>query len=348
MILNCMLAVQYGGTEKVFFDQLKMLPMAGMEVVGVSRPGGEATIRAHQAGLPLEELNVWTEWDPITHARARAIVEKYDPALILCHGMKAHRIFAAAVGKSRPIVAMTHKPNFHKHLPCALYITVAEHRRRFMVERGVAPEKVVVVPNGVPMPSVFKSDYAIQPGRPVKIAAVGRLHEKKGFDVLIDALARLTAKGIDLSCTIFGEGPLRGALEAQIARTGLNGHVSLPGWSDHLAGLMLDADVFAFPSFQEDFPLVLLEAMSYAMPIVSSRIDGPKDFLCDGETALMVEPHDADALTAALERLIGDRSLRERLGRAARQQVESSYSFDIIAKKLADTLNGVIAREAAA
>jgi glycosyltransferase involved in cell wall biosynthesis len=343
-----MLAVQYGGTEKVFFDQLKMLPLAGMEVVGVSRPGGEATIRAHKAGLKLEELTVWTEWDPITHARARAIVEKYDPALILCHGMKAHRIFAAAVGTSRPIVAMTHKPNFHKHLPCALYITVAEHRRRFMLERGVAPEKVVVVPNGVPMPPLFKTDYAIAKARPVKIAAVGRLHEKKGFDILIDALARLKTKSIDLHCTIFGEGPLRGALESQIARTGLSGHVSLPGWSDHLAELMLESDLFAFPSFQEDFPLVLLEAMSYAMPIVSSRIDGPKDFLRNGETALMVEPHDAVALAGALERLIGDPTLRERLGTSARGEVESSYSFDIIARKLVDTLNGVIAKQAAA
>lgn len=348
MILNCMLAVQYGGTEKVFFDQLKMLPMAGMEVVGVSRPGGEATIRARKAGLPLEELTVWTEWDPITHARARAVVEKYNPALILCHGMKAHRIFAAAVGNSRPIVAMTHKPNFHRHLPCALYITVAEHRRRFMLERGVAPEMVKVVPNGVPVPSTFKTDYAIAPGRPVKIAAVGRLHEKKGFDVLIDALAQLKAKGIDADCTIFGEGALRGALEAQIARNGLNGRVSLPGWSDHLAELMLESDLFAFPSFQEDFPLVLLEAMSYAMPIVSSRIDGPKDFLRDGETALMVEPHDAGALAGALERLIGDQALREGLGTAARKQVESSYSFDIIARKLADTLSGVIAKQAGA
>jgi glycosyltransferase involved in cell wall biosynthesis len=337
-----MLAVQYGGTEKVFFDQLAMLPVAGMEVVGVSRPGGEATKRAHAASLPCEELKFLTEWDPITIGRARAIVEKHNPALILCHGMRAHRVFAGAVGTSRPIVAMTHKPGFHKHLPCELFIAVAEHRRRFMLDRGVPPQKVVVVPNGVPMPTIFKTDYAVR--NPPRIAAIGRLHEKKGFGVLVDALAMLAAEGRNFRCTIQGEGPLRGELENRIAAASLQERVALSGWSDDLAGLLLQSDVFALPSFQEDFPLVLLEAMSYAMPVVSSAIDGPKDFLREGETALLVPPRDAPSLATALRRLIGDEALRCKLGENAREQVAASYSFPIIAKRLADTLNDVIAK----
>ncbi|HEX4534870.1 MAG TPA: glycosyltransferase [Rhizomicrobium sp.] len=341
MILNCMLAMQYGGTEKVFVDQLRMLPMAGMAVVGVSRPGGEATIRAHEAGLPCEELKFLTEWDPITTVRARTIVERHNPALILCHGLRAHKVFADAVGRTRPIVAMTHKPGFHKHLPCELFITVAEHRRQFLIQRGVAPQKVVAIPNGVPIPVEHKTAYA--GSKPVRIAAIGRLHEKKGFDILIEAVRMLTAKGHDLRVTIQGEGPLRDALEAQVVNANLKERIALPGWSDNLKGLLLESDVFAFPSFQEDFPLVVLEAMSYALPIAASAIDGPKDFLRDGDTALMVPPHDAAAFAAALERLIGDQALRERLGTAARADVSKNYSFEAISHRLADTLNGVIA-----
>jgi glycosyltransferase involved in cell wall biosynthesis len=337
-----MLAMQYGGTEKVFVDQLRMLPMAGMDVVGVSRPGGEATKRAHAAGLPCEELKFLTEWDPITTARARAIVKKHNPALILCHGLRAHKVFADAVGTSLPIVAMTHKPGFHKHLPCELFITVAEHRRQFLIQRGVAPGKVVVIPNGVPIPAERKTSYAA--AKPVRIAAIGRLHEKKGFNILIEAVCLLVAKGHDLHVTIQGEGPLRGALEAQIADANLKDRIALPGWSDNLKGPLLESDVFAFPSFQEDFPLVVLEAMSYALPIAASAIDGPKDFLRDGDTALMVPPHDAPAFAAALERLIADQALRERLGNAAREDVSRNYSFETISHRLAGTLNDVIAR----
>ena len=344
MILNCMLAMQYGGTEKVFVDQLKMLPMAGVAVVGVSRPGGEATVRAHDAGLPCEELKFLTEWDPITAARARAIVEKHNPALILCHGLRAHKVFADAVGHTRPIVAMTHKPGFHKDLPSELFITVAEHRRQFLIERGVPPDKVVVIPNGVPIPREYKTNYAIEAERPVKIAAVGRLHEKKGFDVLIEAARLLTVQGLRVKCTIRGEGPLRPQLEQQIAEANLQDRIALPGWSDNLKDLLLESDVFAFPSFQEDFPLVVLEAMSFALPIAASAIDGPKDFLRNGDTALLVPPHDPQALADALARLIGDQALRERLGKAARADVSKNYSFEAISHRLADTLNIVIER----
>src|SRR5437762_791509 len=97
MILNCMLATAYGGTEKVFLDQLQMLQGAGLPVLGVARPGSPAAARAHAAGLPCENLSVLTEWDPLTRWSARKLVEKYRPNLILLHGLKAHRIMGRAV-----------------------------------------------------------------------------------------------------------------------------------------------------------------------------------------------------------------------------------------------------------
>jgi glycosyltransferase involved in cell wall biosynthesis len=344
MILDCMLATNYGGTEKVFLDQLQMLPLAGMAVCGVARRGSPAARRAHAQNLPCEEMTVLSEWDPLTRAFARAIVDRHKPSAILCHGMKAQRIFAAAVGGRVPVVAMVHKPGFHKDLPSALFITVAEHRRRFLIAHGAPADKVVTIPNGVPIPSVFKTDYAIAPGRRAKIAAIGRLHEKKGFDVLADALKLLADRGVDFECTILGDGPQRGEIEQRIARYGLGGRVALPGWSDDIASLLMASDVFAFPSFQEDFPLAVLEAMAHGLPIVSSRIDGPKDFLVDGKTALFVEMADAPGLAAGLERLIGDEALRRALGSNARDDAARHYSFPAIGRRLADTLSGVIAK----
>jgi len=97
------------------------------------------------------------------------------------------------------------------------------------------------------------------------------------------------------------------------------------------------------PSFQEDFPLAVLDAMASGIPIVASAIDGPKDFLVDGSTALLVPPNDPRALANATLRLIEDDSLRESLGRAARAEAEQRYSFAAVGRRLLRALDNVIA-----
>jgi glycosyltransferase involved in cell wall biosynthesis len=172
---------------------------------------------------------------------------------------------------------------------------------------------------------------------------LGRLHEKKGYRVLIEALCRLAGHGTSFTCTIAGEGPEREALEKQIADARLSQQIALPGWTDNVASFLLVADIFVLPSFQEDFPLAVLDAMSCGVPIVASRIDGPKDFLLDGDTALIVPPNDPAALEDALNRLIADPALREKLGSNARRIAEENYGFPAIGHRLAAALNNVIA-----
>jgi glycosyltransferase involved in cell wall biosynthesis len=82
------------------------------------------------------------------------------------------------------------------------------------------------------------------------------------------------------------------------------------------------------------------------MPIVASAIDGPKDFLVDGRTALLAPPNDSHALANALARLINDDSLRESLGRATRAEAEQRYSFSAIGQRLAAALENVLAGRA--
>jgi glycosyltransferase involved in cell wall biosynthesis len=219
-------------------------------------------------------------------------------------------------------------------------LVAAAHRRRTLIEDGVAAENIAVIPNAVRLPQP-EGDYRIS--SPVKLATLGRLHEKKGFGVLIDAVAQLVARGIDCSCTIAGEGPERSDLESRIARAGLQTRITLPGWTDRVADFLSPADIFVLPSFQEDFPLAVLDAMASGMPIVATAIDGPKDFLVDGTTALLVLPNDAGALANAIERLIKNDALRVSLGRAARAEAEQRYSFDAIGRHLSAALENVLA-----
>lgn len=340
MILNCMFARGFGGLEKLFLDEIEMLSAAGKPARGLVRRCSALEHYAQERGLPCDVISAWSDWDPVSRVRARAVVNRVQPSLVICVGRTAHRLMARVTPESIPIVPMVQKRHFDHNFRYNGVLVAAEHRRRTLIEDGVEPETIAVIPNAVHLPQA-KSDYRLS--SPMKLAALGRLHEKKGFGVLIDAVGRLVAKGIECRCTIAGEGRERTDLEARIARAGLQARVTLPGWTDGVAEFLSPLDIFVLPSFQEDFPLALLDAMASGMPIVASAIDGPKDFLADGETALLVPPNDSCALTNALERLVRDDALRESLGRAARAAAEGKYSFDAIGRRLAAALENVIA-----
>jgi glycosyltransferase involved in cell wall biosynthesis len=343
MILNCMFARGFGGLEKLFLDEIEMLSAAGMPARALVRQGSALARYAQERGLACEAIAAWSDWDPVSRACASAFVRRRQPRLIMCVGRTAHRLMARVAPDSTPIVPMVQKRRFDRDFRHNGVLVAAEHRRRTLIEDGVAAENIAVIPNAVRLPQP-KIDYDLS--LPVKLAALGRLHEKKGFVVLIEAVARLAANGIDCQCTIAGEGPERSDLEARIARGCLQARIVLPGWTDRVAEFLSPADIFVLPSFQEDFPLAVLDAMASGMPIVASAIDGPKDFLVDGKTALLVPPNDSRALANALMRLIENDVLRASLGRAARAEAERQYSFDAIGRRLRAVLENVLAGRA--
>lgn len=339
MILNTMFARGFGGLEKLFLDEIEMLLAVGTPARGLVRRGSDIERHALERRLPFDAISAWSDWDPVSRARTRAAVARVDPRLIVCVGRTAHRLMARVAPTSIPIVPMVQKRRFDRDFRYDGVLVAAEHRRLTLIEDGVAAHNIAVIPNAVHLPEP-KCNYRVSV--PVNLAALGRLHEKKGFAVLIDAVQQLAAKGLDCHCSIAGEGPERGDLQGQIARAGLQARITLPGWTDRVAGFLSAADIFVLPSFQEDFPLAVLDAMASGIPIVASAIDGPKDFLMDGKTALLVPPNDSRALADALARLINDDSLRETLGRAARAGAERQYSFDAIGRRLATALENVL------
>jgi glycosyltransferase involved in cell wall biosynthesis len=192
---------------------------------------------------------------------------------------------------------------------------------------GVSPE---LVRHGVDS-AVFTPIAA--PGRAVvELLAVGRFVEKKGFAVLIEAMTRL-----DRRCRLrlVGDGPLRGDLEAAIARHGLAGRVELAGRATHaiLPALYAGADIVVVPSVvdaagdRDGLPNVVLEAMACARPVVASDVAAIGTAVLDGVTGVLVPPGDPTALAGAISGLAGDPGRREALGRAARALVEDRFDL---------------------
>ncbi len=181
-------------------------------------------------------------------------------------------------------------------------------------------------------------------GAPVHIVSVGRLVDYKGFDVLIEACAKLRQRGRDVRCTILGEGPERGRLTDRTVALGLREVVALPGSvpQSEVRGTIRSGDLFVLACVrghdgqQDGIPIVLMEAMAIGRPVVSTRISGIPELVKDGRTGLLAAPGDADHLATAIERLLDDPALAAKMRREARRWIETEFDLARSVTQLSD------------
>jgi glycogen(starch) synthase len=199
---------------------------------------------------------------------------------------------------------------------CSRYV-LADAERRFGLKGGRAS----VVPNGVEL------DEATSPERidiPFEtfVFAVGRVVDKKGFDLLLDAFAKVAAAYPEVGLVVGGDGPALERLARSVTRLGLDGRVALPGKLSRrqVRWGMEAARVFVLPSRVEPFGIVVLEALRAGCPAVVSVHGGATEIVRDGIDGLVVDPLDADALARAIHRLLAEPELSSRLRRAGRSR----------------------------
>ena len=228
-------------------------------------------------------------------------------------------------------------------------VAISEYNRRFLIERlGAAAPRIEVVHCGVATKDL--RPIAERDGDPFRIACVGRLEEKKGQAILLDACAELVRRGLDLHCDLIGDGRDRIALAARIAELGLGDRVTLHGALPRgpVLAVMAGATVVVLPSVvtatgrRDGVPVALMEAMALARPVVASAVSGIPELVEHERTGLLVAPGNAAALVAALARLLADAGLRRQLGAAGRIRVEQEFDLDRCADRLFELLIGEI------
>lgn len=175
-----------------------------------------------------------------------------------------------------------------------------------------------------------------------RILAVGRLDPIKGFDVLVDALARLQRSGVDFSCRLVGSGPLDAALREQARRLGVADRIEFAGAQpqDVVRGWMREATLFVLPSQiagdgnRDGIPVALMEAMASGCAVLSTHVSGIPELVEDGIGGLLVGARDAEALAEALQRLLHDGEMRLRLATHARKRIENDFDSRTEAARL--------------
>ena len=206
--------------------------------------------------------------------------------------------------------------------------------------------KVVVLPLGVDVDAYRpKSSPRRAPGEPFRLLSVGRLSAPKGYPILIEAVALLRGRGRNVRLTLVGEGPLRTALEGQIAVRGLGDLIHLAGACNHdrVVSFYDSSDAFVLSSFLEGVPVVLMEAMAMELPCVATWITGIPEIIETDVEGLLVPPASASAIADAVTRLMEDPEGARRLGIAARRKVLAKYHLGRNVERLAQEFRARLA-----
>ena len=207
-------------------------------------------------------------------------------------------------------------------------------------DQGLDPEKARVIRPAVDI-DFFTPDAArLEPGPPWRLMAIGSFIWRKGFEDAILAVKGLVDRGLDVHLDLVGDGRDRQRLLFAVHDLGLEERVTLHGQQppEKVRELLRQAHVFIVSSFSEGIANVALEAMACGVPVVSTRCGGMAEAIIDGEHGLLVPVQQPAALEAAIGHLLGDESLRRRLGEAARRRVEADFRLDRQVADFADLI----------
>lgn len=225
----------------------------------------------------------------------------------------------------------------------AAVVTVTEFNRRFLEEQvpTLAKGRVQVIHNGIDL-DIFRPKNGVKRD-PNLILAVGRLVPKKGFHILLEALAQLAKCGSDFRAVIVGEGSELEALVAQRDLLGLTARVEFAGARnrDEVKDLMHRAAVMCLPctvgpdNNQDALPTVLLEALAAGLPIVSTTVSGIPEIVDSDVDGILVPADDAAELSRQLGRLLGSDELRAQFAKRGRLKAEEKFDIHGSVEKLA-------------
>jgi glycosyltransferase involved in cell wall biosynthesis len=230
------------------------------------------------------------------------------------------------------------------------FVAVSEANRERMIKLvGVPADRIKVIPTGY-VPHLGAPDGDVRselrlPGDARRIGVAAVMRKEKALEVMLDAHAQLLQRVPDAHLVIAGDGPCRPALESQINRLGIAANVHLLGRRDDVDQILRHVDVGALSSDWEGSPLFVFECKAARVPVVATAVGGVTELVESGRTGLLVPPRDPHSLAGAIEQVLTDRALSERLAAAAASDLEH-YEIDAVARRFADLYEHLMPRAA--
>ena len=325
-VLHLLAGGEAGGAETYCTETLVALAAAGVEQRIVTRPhpAREAQLRAAGIKVITAPFGGWLDWR--TKQAIRQAVRDFQPEIV-----------QAWMGRAASFLPRSQAVNIGwfggyydlKRFRRADHFVGCTHDiARSIRDKGMAATRVHTIHTFADLdqlPPVERASLATPEGVPL-LLFLGRLHEKKGIDIALEALANLPYCWL----WIAGEGPLRAELEALAVTLGVAGRVRWLGWRTDRGALLRAADLLLVPSRYEPFGTIMVEAWATGTPLVAAAAAGPAAYVRNGENGLLVPVDDSAALAAAVQRVLTDDALRRRLIEGGTETYETDFTIEKI------------------
>ncbi len=342
-ILHVMASRANGGAETYSTDMMQSLHEAGVEEIAVVPRASIHHDRLAAAGVALAPDVLDARLGLFRGRKLAALIQSFQPDLVHCWMRRA----ASLVPRLEvPVIAWFggyYEPaNFPR---CSHFIGVTPAIAAHMVAHGVPKARAHYVPTFPTIEAGLPIDRAelATPADATVLLALSRLHEKKGLDVLLAALAQLP----QCVAWIAGDGPLEADLKALAGKLGVAERVRFLGWRSDRGALLAAADICVLPSRWEPFGTVMLEGWAAGRPLVAAASQGPSALIRDGGNGLLVPVDDAPALAAAIRRLTAEPALKARLIAAGTADYQRGYTREAVTQRMIALYGEIIAETAA-
>ncbi len=337
-VMQVMAGGEHGGAETFFVDLVTALQRRGLDQRAVIRRNPARSKILRDAGVPLAEYRFGGPLDIVTKLALRREIARFQPDIVQTWMVRATKACPRGTFVHIGWLGGYYKPMHFQDCDHVVGVTqsIADH----MSAAGWTGARSHFLPTFAvrqPAEALKRADYGTPEDAPL-LLALGRLHAKKAFDILLKSLVSVPKAWL----WIAGEGELRGELEAMAADLGLIDRVRFLGWRYDREALLATADICVFPSRYEPFGTVTIEAWACDTPLVAAASAGPAAVIRDGEDALLVPVDDAGALAAAINRLLDEPALAAKLVAAGRRRYEAEYTEEACAKRYLAFYQGLL------
>ena len=330
-ILHALAGAAFGGAETFSTELILALARAGADQLVLTRPHPERLARFDAYDVPYRTFGFGRIEGALRGRRliGRLIAESRPDVV------QSWMSRAASMMPRTPVPTLGWMGGYYdpkRFAACDHIVTCTEDIRRFVLEKGWPADRVHYINTFALLEEsdpVDRADFGL-PDDAVVLLALSRLHEKKGLDVLLKALAGLDAR---FALLIAGEGELRGELEALAAQLGVVGRVRFLGWRTDRKALLGLADICVLPSRYEPFGTVVVEAWQTGTPIVAARAVGPANSIRHGVDGLLCDIDDAEGLRAQIAACEADPARRAAMIAAGSENVRRTYNEAAVAGK---------------
>lgn len=303
-VLQAMAGATHGGAEAFFERLARAFAARGLDQSIAIRTHTERRARLERAGIPVTELPFGGWLDRQTVPGLADLSDTLAPDIVMTWMNRATRAYGRARKRShgRPlhVARLGGYYDLKYYRGCDYLIGNTPDIVGYLEAAGWPAARARYLPNFVdaePAPAVARASLDT-PDDATLVLAMGRLHQNKAFDVLIEALVELPGHWLWLA----GLGPLEAALRHQAGAAGVLDRVRFLGWRDDIPALLAAADIYVCPSRHEPLGNVIIEAWAHGVPAVACRSQGPSQLIADQETGLLVPIDDAGALAQAVRR----------------------------------------------